>query len=702
MSVVFTHHPPAVVYKKPVPDLSCKLDTSDMQPSPNYNGRVAEPVVRESVIAWDTEWVAEQYAKIPEEFHAGIKAEYQAWLASGSVPSEGRRKANNYLLSAVDLFAGCSRKRLVAHEHNAQIASLQVQLFGLDVAAHWARSQGVKVPRFPKESRNQDPTKKNSREAVTKRLCSADWWERQLTKKFRRDAEAVQIRAGHVCKGISPYVSSEAVAAYQDRQLSLAAWRKQAVLLSNDGDEISMDGADHQHTAAFIQFAEFMVRVNGMSALAEGNYLRDDSIALLPDTLKMGKGGALSDVHHLSTLADCSGMVGICFTLTTPSRFHRYSTKPNKITLNPRYDKATTPADARDWLQETWKLTQTAWKRKTKYIQPIQGFGFRMDESHHDGVSHYHYAIWVQASDAQRATEIFYNKALRGAYTDCVKQRNVCQFGQAKDATEKGADVRRLNFKIMTSAKGMVSYMVKYITKGLTGADWEDLQAGAKSDETIMNLMARKSVWGLRQYAFWNVPSVMAWRELRRINDVQDNALLESARLAAKASDWKTFTEINGGATCAARQRPIRMMRKEKRDAESGVVHPVHGHVALNQYGEVIEQIRGLLVEGIEKQTRLKDWYLLNVGSLKSLLINKFLRESDTPKSALPVTFGDDIQSVIDQAKQQGKLTRLADRAGIVMFTPPPTAESSQGDLSPLGLVGITSHEIQQPPETLT
>jgi hypothetical protein len=138
------------------------------------------------------------------------------------------------------------------------------------------------------------------------------------------------------------------------------------------------------------------------------------------------------------------------------------------------------------------------------------------------------------------------------------------------------------------------------------------------------------------------------------------------------------------------------MMRKEKQDAESGVVHPVHGHVALNQYGEVIEQIRGLLVEGIEKQTRLKDWYLLNVGSLKSLLINKFLRESDTPKSALPVTFGDDIQSVIDQAKQQGKLTRLADKAGIVMFTPPPTAESSQGDLSPLGLVGITSHEIQK------
>ena len=678
-----------IIHKKPVPDLICKYDTSDMQPSPNYRGRVVEPVVHDSPIVWDTEWLAEQYAKIPEEFHAGIKAKYQSLLVSGSVASEGRRKANNYLLDAVDLFSTTSHKRLVAHEHNAQIASLQVQLFGLEAAAQWAKSLGVKVPRFPDESNNHDATKKNSREAVTKRLCNPDWWESQLTKKFRRDAEAVQIRAGNVCKSVSPYVSAQSLAAYQERLAATEEWKKQAVLISNEGDEISLDSADHEHAAAFIRFAEFMVRVNGMSAIAEENYLSADTIALLPDALKMGSGGALADVHHLAGLSG-DALIGICFTLTTPSRFHRYRTEGDKLTLNKRYDKNTTPADARDWLQETWKLTQTAWKRKTKHIQPIQGFGFRMDESHHDGVSHYHYAIWVKASDAQRATEIFYNKALRGAYTDRVKQRTACQFGQAQDASERGAAARRLNFKIMTSAKGMVSYMVKYITKGLTGADWEDLTAGINSDETILNLMARKSVWGLRQYAFWNAPSVMAWRELRRMNDVQDNELLESARIAAKAGDWQAFTEINGGATCGARQRPIRMMRKEKQDAENG-------DVALNQYGEVIEQIRGVLVDGIEKQTRFKDWYLLNVGSLKSLLINKFLRESDMPKADLPATFSTDIQSVIDQAKQQGKLTRLADKAGIVMFTPPPTAESSRAKHLPLGLVGITSHEIHEP-----
>ena len=682
-----------LIHKKPVPDLLNHNDLTDWNPTTNYRGRVIESKAR-PVYLDSADWLAEQLAKIPEDFHAAIRAKYQVLLAAGSVPSEGQRKANQYILMALDLFATASRKRLVANEHNAQIASLQVQLFGLDEAAKWAREQGVNVPRFPKDEPDADATKRNSRAAVTKRLCNPAWWEKQLTKKYRKDAEAAQIRKGNVCKGVSPYVSQQALEAYQERLAATEAWKKQAVLVSDEGDEISMDSADHQHTAAFIRFAEFMVRVNGMSALAERNYLGDDVLAQLSDTVKTGDGGTLADVWRLTMLADRHEMVGICFTLTTPSRFHRYATRDGKLTLNKRYDTTKTPADARDWLQETWKLTQTAWKRKTKHIQPIQGFGFRMDESHHDGVSHYHYAIWVKASDAQRATEIFYNKALRGAYTDRVKQRTECQFGQAQDATERGASARRLNFKIMTSAKGMVSYMVKYITKGLTGADWEDLKAGVNSDETILNLMARKSVWGLRQYAFWNAPSVMAWRELRRMNDVIEDVDFEAARLAAKAGDWKTFTEVNGGATCGARQRPIRLIRKLRTEFAA---NSMQSNAVLNQYGEVVEQICGIARGEAERYTRLKDWYLLNVGSMKQLLINQFLREADMPKAAMPASFSNDIQAVIDQAKAKGKLSRLADKAGIVMFRPPPTAESSRAKHLPLGLVGITSHEIHEP-----
>ena len=643
----------------------------------------------------DSVWIDEQLARVPEDFHAGIRAQYATRYQSSTdtqSESERRRNTNLWLMDTVNTLTIASGwKRLEGKHRFALTASKMLQITDLDTTAEWAVSKGVRVPQYPKKE--IDPHKANSQAAVKSRLCSSEWWDSQLTKKHRRDAEAAQIRAGNVSKDASPYASQEAVDNYQYRQAQLEAWKKQTVLISNDGDEFSLDKADHEHNAAFIKFAEFMVRVNGMSAIASEDYVSSEIVDALPEYMTTGKrGGALADIQELDAfdMANPDSWVGVFFTLTAPSRFHRYSTTSDgKLKSNRYYDSDKTPADARDWLQETWKLTQTTWKRSTKRIRPIDGYGFRMDETHHDGVSHYHYAIWVKSKDAQRAVEIFYNKALRGAYTDRLTKKSECVYGLARDATERGAEVRRLSFKIMTSAAGMVSYMVKYITKGLTGADWEDLKAGIPSDQTIIKIMARKSVWGLRQYAFWNAPSVMAWRELRRISDVQNNPVLESARQAAHAKDWKLYTEINGGAACSARTRPIRMMRESKQDAETA-------GDALNKYGEVIAQVRGLLVEGAEIRTRLKDWYLLNIGSLNKLLVQKFLRESDTSKSDMQPTFSDDIQGVIDQAKTQGKLGKLAARAGIVMFSP--SSSSSLGGSPPLGLVGATSHETKNRP----
>ncbi|EIJ35725.1 replication endonuclease [Thiothrix nivea] len=656
----------------------------------------------------DFGFIQEQLARIPEEFHGMVMSHYAAEYQSGEHEGAGRRDANNWLLDAAEVYALAVQKRLVAHERLALLSAKHLELFGLDATAAWAREQGARVPPYPKERAEgeppADPHQPNSRAAVSSKLCAAEWWNWQLTRQHRQRSEQAQRNALNVCKrqyGGSPYSSDEAVENYKWSQTQLEAWKKQAYLISNEGDQFSLDSADHQHAASFIKFAEFMVRVNGMSNIAADNYIGADVIGLLPEKLTgdKGEGGSLADVCHLATLdkADPEQWIGIAFTLTTPSRYHIFSTAGGKLRRNPRYDRSTTPADARDWLQETWKLTQTAWKRATKHIESINGFGFRMDESHHDGVSHYHYAIWVQAKDAQRATQIFYDKALRGGYTDrsiLAKvraattteevqkwERRQCRYGQDKDATEPGADVRRLNFKVMRSANGMVSYMVKYITKGLTGADWDDLKAGEASSQTIINIMARKSVWGLRQYAFWNAPSVMAWRELRRLEDEQDDPVLEAARLAARASDWKAYTEANGGAACPANERPIRMFRENKEDCETG-------SDAHNRYGEVIQQVRGLLVEGVEVRTRLKDWYLLNIGSLQKLLVQQYLRHSDTARADLPITFSDDIQAVIEQAKAQGKLTRLADHAGIVMFP----SSSLPGGSPPLGLVGASSH----------
>jgi len=102
-----------------------------------------------------------------------------------------------------------------------------------------------------------------------------------------------------------------------------------------------------------------------------------------------------------------------------------------------------------------------------------------------------------------------------------------------------------------------------------------------------------------------------------------------------------------------------------------------------------VEQIRGLLVEGVALRTRLKDWYLLNMGSLEKMLIDKCRdREGYQP------SFDDDIHQLVMQAKEQGKLPRFAEAAGIVMF--PRSASSSPGASAPLVPVGATSHGIFQ------
>ena len=192
--------------KKPVPDLFNSTDTSGLKESAftAYVGkRKLETVQTTAVFHQDEYWLSQQFAKIPEDFHARIRQEYNELCQLGE-----RAKANNFILNSLDVFKGFDRKRLAAKEHLAQVAKVQIKLFGLDEAAEWASTHGVKVPRFPSEESNLDPTKPNSREAVTARLCNPEWWDKQLTKRYRRDEEAVQIRAGKVCKGVSPYVSA--------------------------------------------------------------------------------------------------------------------------------------------------------------------------------------------------------------------------------------------------------------------------------------------------------------------------------------------------------------------------------------------------------------------------------------------------------------------------------------------------------------
>ncbi|MEZ5535087.1 MAG: replication endonuclease [Thiolinea sp.] len=651
----------------------------------------------------DAVWIRGKLIGLSEEFIDDVLTQYSA-----TYENKGRQAANQLVLS-LPVQQQVYREK---HTKLAYHAQLLMVLYGLNHVADWAGAQGAIVPPFSRKQSSADyqpiGTAENPqqnglnrtlsadyyRNRAAKRLMDAEWWELQLNKLIQRDTEARRHKNGGICKGLSPYVSEEAKDRYVENQQTQDAWKKNCFLISDEGDEISLDSSEHEHSAAYIQFAEYVTRCKGLEAMAEEHYVADEVLTALPESITFKEGGSFHDLDKLAGLNHIDGLLGVAITLTVPSRFHRYryDKATGKFHLNKKYDPETTPRAARDWLQETWELTQKAWQRKTKNIRPIPCFGYRVLEAHGDGTPHYHFAFWVPAKDMQRAVALFMNKALRGDYTDRVKQQDKCQFGKAGDATENGALKRRVNFKIMVKKGGMMAYMMKYISKGITGADFEDLKSGMMADDALLRILAHRSVWGLRQFSFYGAAPMGVYREARRLPDEpQQDQTIEKIRLAAQAGDYKAYTEANGGMFCKRDDRPLKV-HKVDRDAYNEGEWLDDAGQCRNRYGDIVRQVKGLILnDETIVETRLKRWSLLNTAALNVLLIQKHIRESGTPKHALPVTFSADIQSVIDRAKAEKKLSRLADRAGIVLFPEACASECSAAER--LGLVGITFHE---------
>lgn len=599
---------------------------------------------------------------MPDDFRKQVMKVYRDLYAE-----KGNRAAN---LMLHDLPRIESKHKLDLYRRYALECWLYIRFYSIDSGAEYCRKKGITPPSF--SHKQTDPKHPESVEVATAKLTDPEWWERAYALKRKRDAESAKYKSGCIYKEGEVYASDEAVANYKAAQERQAAWVAETSLLSSDGEEIGMEDALRSGVSnPLVRFTEYVTRVKGMEQLADDAPVNQAIIDELPEKLTRGTGGDYHDYEQLAVFNDQSGFVKVAFTLTAPSRFHRFSKRGGRYDFNPKYDKST-PRDAQQWMAETWKLTQTAWKRKTKYITPVQAFGYRVLESHHDGVPHYHFALFIQADDVHRAVEIFMNKALRGDMTDRAligsENPRYCVHGEAQDAHEAGALKRRLNVKIMTTSGGMTNYMMKYISKGITGADFEDWQSGMASDAALVRLMANRNLWGFRQFAFYNSPSVQVWRELRRFGDKeQADETLEAARKAADAGDWKAYTQAQGGALMPSRQRPILIHYSNKHVADDDSGEPVP---ALTKYGAYVRVIEGLIIDG-EKEvpTRLKDWWLLNMGSLKALLQQKMLRASGMRADEVPASFDADIQSVIDQAKAQNKLHRFAERVGI-QFTP--------------------------------
>jgi hypothetical protein len=417
---------------------------------------------------------------------------------------------------------------------------------------------------------------------------------------------------------------------------------------------------------------------------------QDDIIISLEDAVKASIANPENRRHELvvrargfSDVADEMGYVGLFFTWTAPSRFHPWKTvkasqagKADSTTENPKHD-GSSPRDAQHYISELWKRCRSALDRnlslRGEFLMedPIDYFGFRVVEPHHDGTPHWHLLIWVKPEHQHRLIGILQRYALSHDKDDLVRKRH-------PDSKQPYSDIKpRFDWKVMDPEKGSaVGYIVKYIAKNIDGhrvGDEGDLEAETAATEGARRVRAWASLWGLRQFQPLKGPPVGIWRELRRLPGRLQEAkgipvaplaspVMEECRRYADAVDWKNFTQAMGGPCCRRDERPLSIHRTALAEH-------------YNQYGELQTKLVGVrATDGLIQQTRTGEWVLrkcgthtapgapagefVGVGELRELNVCE-QREGLSPLGALATTVRDDLSGSKEEPLSEKNLFHL-------------------------------------------
>jgi len=281
------------------------------------------------------------------------------------------------------------------------------------------------------------------------------------------------------------------------------------------------------------------------------------------------------------------GYVGEFYTLTCPSKYHRFT----GVKLNDKYQELT-PKDAQNYLVKQWSKIRAAYGRAD-----IKPFGFRVAEPHYDGCPHWHMLLFVRIEDRQLVRDIFSRYALE------------------VDGTEPGADKHRFKaVEIDSDAGTATGYIAKYISKNLGfSIDDPEHDTNDKSQSYGQRVKAWSSVWGIRQFQQLGGAPVTVWRQLRKLRDSLDDELLESARQAADESRWADYLQIMGGVDAKRVDHTITLIKSQLVDKETGELRQ-------NQYFEFVTLIFGVASLAAEAITRNKQWVMISTKLASTML----------------------------------------------------------------------------------
>lgn len=473
----------------------------------------------------DVFWLNEQLSKLPLALHHPIQFNY-----GHTFEHSGRQAANLYLLSVMELTAD---KRLLVQSDNALRSKAHRMARvgkGISIAKAEALLKSVGLP---------FPTAQDDASALARLACPL-WWSRALRKQQDRQQEQLAVQVGIVRKNQQPYVSTALLERMQARHQASLEILANYEAVSNEGDTLNLlDVLKKSVANPAVRRAELMVRMRGFEDYASEQ-----------------------------------GHVAMFYTLTTPSKYHRYSGEG----LNPKYQHAT-PRQAQAYLVKIWSQIRAKLKREGMNV-----YGFRVAEPHHDGTPHWHILLFMQPEHQLAVTAALKHYAF------------------LEDGQEAGAAEHRFEALVIDSQRGSATgYIAKYISKNIDGFGMDsDSEAGVEAANSAQRVRAWSSVWGIRQFQQIGGAAVGVWRELRRMEHAVEG-LLEQARLAADSGQWANYLKVQGGATLERKCQPIKLWSIESVDMTTGALKA-------SRYGETVKRTKGLDCVGAITITRTKEW----------------------------------------------------------------------------------------------
>lgn len=470
-------------------------------------------------------WATSRVAQLPNRWQRKLLASWDRQRATFDPTdwrneSEASRTANLNLLHLTDTL-GAVRLPLDATDANIcdRANVLAAQCGELAQVYHTAELLRPAMARKARANGVEPPPANITDTGALRRMTDPLWWRRGLRKCHAKAVEGAAIQLGYVNKTRDIYVSNESLTRRVQQNKRNAESLEATTARNELGQEFTLAELAAKGTAnKAIRRAELMTRISGFERIAR-------------------------DMEH----------AGLFFTMTCPSRMHKWRTVAGgRVMENPRYD-GTTPREAQSYLATVWARIRASLKR-----QGVGLYGFRIAEPNHDGTPHWHLLVFHDAGkvDDLRAT--------------------VWRYALADSPNEPGAHKHRVDFKPIDWKRGSAAgYIAKYVAKNIDGYRVEKDLYGTDALETSARVEAWASTWGIRQFQQVGGPPVGPWRELRRVKELPHGAPahLEQAHRAVNkvaviegkenaSVAWDHYCQAQGGVFCGRDYR-IKITKQE-------------------------------------------------------------------------------------------------------------------------------------------